>query len=44
MTAYGFTGASHVRPETHAPGLRAAGADAIVAEMAALADLIGRSD
>jgi HAD superfamily hydrolase (TIGR01509 family) len=44
MTAYGFTGASHVRPDMHAPGLRAAGADAIVAEMAALADLIGRSD
>jgi HAD superfamily hydrolase (TIGR01509 family) len=40
MTAFGFTGASHVRPETHAPRLRAAGADAVFAEMAALVGLI----
>ena len=43
MTAYGFTGASHVRPQTHAPQLEAAGADAIFAEMAALVGLIGRA-
>jgi beta-phosphoglucomutase-like phosphatase (HAD superfamily) len=42
MTAFGFTGASHVRPKRHAPRLRAAGADAIFAEMAALVGLIGR--
>jgi HAD superfamily hydrolase (TIGR01509 family) len=42
MTVFGFTGASHVRPKTHAPRLRAAGADAILAEMAALVGLIGR--
>ena len=44
MTAYGFTGASHLRPEAYAPRLRAAGADAIFAEMSALARLIGRPD
>jgi HAD superfamily hydrolase (TIGR01509 family) len=43
MTAYGFTGASHVRPQTHAPQLEAAGADAVFAEMAALVGLIGRA-
>ncbi len=42
MTAFGFTGASHVRPETHAPRLQAAGADAILAEMPALVGLMGR--
>jgi HAD superfamily hydrolase (TIGR01509 family) len=41
MTAFGFTGASHVRPESHAPRLQAAGADAIFAEMATLAGLLG---
>ncbi len=40
MTTFGFTGASHVRPQTHGPRLLAAGADAIFAEMAALAGLI----
>jgi HAD superfamily hydrolase (TIGR01509 family) len=43
MTAFGFTGGSHVRPETHAPRLRAAGADAVFAQMPALAGLIGAS-
>ena len=42
MTAFGFTGASHVRPETHAPRLQAAGADAICTEMPALVGLMGR--
>jgi HAD superfamily hydrolase (TIGR01509 family) len=42
MTVFGFTGASHVRPETHAPRLRAAGADAIFGEMPALVGLMGR--
>jgi HAD superfamily hydrolase (TIGR01509 family) len=42
MTAFGFTGASHVRPKMHAPRLQAAGADAVFAEMPALAGLIGR--
>ncbi len=41
MTAFGFTGGSHLRPETHAPRLRAAGADAVFADMARLAGLIG---
>ena len=40
MTVFGFTGGSHVRPETHAPRLRAAGADAIFAKMTALPGLI----
>jgi HAD superfamily hydrolase (TIGR01509 family) len=44
MTAFGFTGASHVRPETHAPRLQAAGADAIFAEMPALVGLMDRVD
>jgi HAD superfamily hydrolase (TIGR01509 family) len=44
MSAYGFTGASHVRPQAHAPRLQAAGADAIFTEMPALVGLIGRSD
>ncbi len=44
MTAFGFTGASHVRPESHALRLQAAGADAIFAEMPALAGLLGRSE
>jgi HAD superfamily hydrolase (TIGR01509 family) len=44
MTAYGFTGASHVRPQAqHAPRLQAAGADAIFTEMPALVGLIDRS-
>jgi HAD superfamily hydrolase (TIGR01509 family) len=42
MTAFGFTGAGHVRPKTHAPRLQAAGADAVFAEMPALLALIGR--
>jgi HAD superfamily hydrolase (TIGR01509 family) len=41
MTAFGFAGASHVRPATHVPRLEAAGADAIVAEMPALIGRIG---
>jgi HAD superfamily hydrolase (TIGR01509 family) len=44
MTVFGFTGASHVRPETHAPRLQAAGADVIFAEMPALVELMGRVD
>jgi len=44
MTAYGFTGASHVHPQAHAPRLQAAGADAIFTEMPALVGLIDRSD
>jgi HAD superfamily hydrolase (TIGR01509 family) len=40
MRVFGFTGASHVRAEVHAPRLRAAGADAILTEMAALFGLI----
>jgi HAD superfamily hydrolase (TIGR01509 family) len=44
MTVFGFVGASHVRPEIHAPRLRAAGADAVFADMAALAGLIGAVD
>lgn len=43
MTAFGFTGAGHVRPTTHAPRLQVAGADAVFAEMPALVALIGRS-
>lgn len=43
MTTFGFTGASHVRPETHAPRLRAAGADAILTDMAALVGQIARA-
>jgi HAD superfamily hydrolase (TIGR01509 family) len=43
MTVFGFIGASHVCPETQAPRLQAAGADAIFADMPALAALIGRS-
>jgi HAD superfamily hydrolase (TIGR01509 family) len=42
MTVVGFTGASHVRPKAHAPRLEAAGADATLAEMATLLDLIAR--
>lgn len=44
MTVFGFTGAGHMRPETDAPRLQAAGADAIFAEMAALVGLIDRMD
>jgi HAD superfamily hydrolase (TIGR01509 family) len=44
MTAFGFTGASHVCPKIHAPRLQAAGADAILTEMPALAGLLGRFD
>jgi HAD superfamily hydrolase (TIGR01509 family) len=43
MTAYAFTGASHVRPQIHAPQLQAAGADAVFGEMPALVGLIGRA-
>jgi HAD superfamily hydrolase (TIGR01509 family) len=42
MTAFGFTGAGHVRPETLAPRLQAAGADAVFAEMPDLVALISR--
>jgi beta-phosphoglucomutase-like phosphatase (HAD superfamily) len=42
MTVFGFTGASHVRPETHAPRLEAAGADAVFTEMTALVALVER--
>jgi HAD superfamily hydrolase (TIGR01509 family) len=41
MTAFGFTGGSHMRPEVHTPRLLAAGADAAFAQMAALPELIG---
>jgi HAD superfamily hydrolase (TIGR01509 family) len=44
MTAFGFTGASHVHPATHAPRLKAAGADAILADIAELVGLMGRFD
>jgi HAD superfamily hydrolase (TIGR01509 family) len=44
MTVFGFTGASHVCPKTHAPRLQAAGADAIFAEVPALVGLMGRFD
>jgi HAD superfamily hydrolase (TIGR01509 family) len=44
MIAFGFTGASHVCPNTHAPRLRAAGADAIFAEMPPLVGLMGQFD
>jgi HAD superfamily hydrolase (TIGR01509 family) len=44
MTVFGFTGASHVRSETHAPRLQAAGADAVFAEMPALVGLMGLVD
>ncbi len=44
MTVFGFTGASHARAEAHPPRLAAAGADAVFAEMSALAGLIGRID
>ena len=44
MTTFGFTGASHVCPRTHGPQLQAAGADAVFAEMAALAGLIAALD
>ncbi|MEM7022780.1 MAG: HAD family hydrolase [Pseudomonadota bacterium] len=40
MTVLGFTGGSHVHAKTHAPRLKAAGADAILADMSALSDLI----
>jgi HAD superfamily hydrolase (TIGR01509 family) len=42
MTSFGFTGASHLRPKAYAPRLQAAGADAILTDMPALGDLIGR--
>lgn len=42
MTVFGFAGASHVRPATHVPRLKAAGADAVFAEMPALVELIDR--
>jgi HAD superfamily hydrolase (TIGR01509 family) len=40
MTVFGFTGASHVHAETHAPRLEAAGADALFGDMTALTGLI----
>jgi HAD superfamily hydrolase (TIGR01509 family) len=42
MTVFGFAGASHVRPSTHAPRLTAAGADAVFADMTALVGLVER--
>ena len=42
MTVFGFTGASHVRSETHAPRLEAAGADAVFTAMTALLALVER--
>ena len=44
MTVYGFTGGSHVRANPHGPQLEAAGADAVFADMGALARLIRRAD
>jgi HAD superfamily hydrolase (TIGR01509 family) len=44
MTVFGFAGASHVRPEAHAPRLQAAGADAVFADMPALVGLMDRID
>ena len=44
MTAFGFTGASHVRAKAHAKRLQAAGADAVFADMPALVGLMGRID
>lgn len=41
MTVFGFTGGTHVRPETHVPRLATAGADAVFADIAELGDLIG---
>jgi hypothetical protein len=41
---FGFAGASHVRPEAHAPRLQAAGADAVFADMPALVGLMDRID
>lgn len=42
MKVLGFTGGSHLRYETHAPRLRAAGADDVVTDMTALVDLVER--
>ena len=42
MRVFGFAGASHVAAADHAPRLRAAGADEIFTDMAALTDLVGR--
>jgi hypothetical protein len=44
MTVFGFVGASHARPETHAARLAAAGADLVFAKMPALVGLIDRVD
>ena len=44
MKVFGFTGASHVRAEAHAPRLQAAGADAVITEMAALASRIAAAE
>lgn len=41
MTVFGFTGGSHVRPETQGPRLEAAGADAVFTDMVALTGLVG---
>ena len=41
MTVFGFTGGSHVRPETQAPRLQAAGADAVLTDIVALTGLVG---
>jgi HAD superfamily hydrolase (TIGR01509 family) len=44
MSVFGFAGASHVDAARHVPQLQAAGADAVFTEMAALTDLLGRSN
>jgi HAD superfamily hydrolase (TIGR01509 family) len=44
MTAFGFTGASHLHLATHAPRLKAVGADAVFADIAELVGLMGRFD
>jgi HAD superfamily hydrolase (TIGR01509 family) len=42
MTVFGFAGASHARPGTHALRLEAAGADTVFAEMTTLLALVER--
>ena len=40
MTVVGFAGAGHVRPDTHAARLEAAGADAVLTKMTKLAEML----
>ena len=42
MTIAGFAGASHLRPEAHAPRLQAAGADIVLTEISALRGVVER--